>query len=64
MEFIEILHPIYLIGYWNIYMYSVMQKRVFGYMRTVKAQICLRIRTVWSGPSLSANRVTGYYSMY
>ena len=28
---------------------------VLGYMRTAKAQISLRIRAVWSGPSLSAN---------
>ena len=37
-------------------------KRVFGYMRT--AQISLRIRAVWSGPSLSANRIIGHYKMY
>ena len=29
-----------------------MRKCVFGHMRTVKAQIRLRIRAVWSGPSL------------
>ena len=28
--------------------------RVFGHMRTAKAQSSLRIRAVWSGPSLSA----------
>ena len=33
-------------------------------MRTVKAQISLRIRTVWSEPSLSANRITGHHRMY
>ena len=26
-----------------------MQKRIFGHMRTAKAQISMRIRTVWSG---------------
>ena len=31
------------------------RKRVFGHMRTAKAQISLRIRAVWSGPSLTAN---------
>ena len=33
-------------------------------MRTAKAQISLRIRAVWSGSSLSANRIIGYYRMY
>ena len=32
--------------------------------RTAKAQISLRIRAVWSGPSLSANRITGSFRMY
>ena len=41
-----------------------MRKHVFGYMRTVKALIRLRIRAVWSRPSLSANRIIGYYRMY
>ena len=41
-----------------------MRQRVFGHMRTAKAQISLRIRAVWSGPSLSANRIIGYYRMY
>ena len=40
------------------------QKRVFGHMRAAKAQISLRIRAVWSGPSLSANKIIGYYRMY
>ena len=31
-----------------------------GHVRTTKAQIRLRIRAVWSGPSLSANRVIRY----
>ena len=33
-------------------------------MRTAKAQISLRIRAVWLGPSLSANRIIGHYRMY
>ena len=33
-------------------------------MRAAKAQISLRVRAVWSRPSLSANRITGYYEMY
>ena len=33
-------------------------------MRTVKAQISLRIRAVWSGQSLSAYIIIGYYRMY
>ena len=33
-------------------------------MRTAKAQISLRIRAVWSGPLLSANRLIVYYKMY
>ena len=41
-----------------------MRKRVFGHMRTVKAQISLRIRADWSGPSLSANKIIRYYKMY
>ena len=41
-----------------------MRKRVFGNGRAAKAQISLRIRAVWSGPSLSANRIVGYYRMY
>ena len=41
-----------------------MRKHVFGHMRTAKAQISLRVRAVWSGPSLSANRFIGYYRMF
>ena len=33
------------------------QQRVFGHMWTVKAQISLRIRAAWSGPSLSTDRI-------
>ena len=40
------------------------RKRVFGHMRTAKVKISLRIRAVWSGPSLSANRIIGYRGMY
>ena len=40
------------------------RKRVFRHMRTANAQIRLRICAVWSGPSLSANRIIGYYRMY
>ena len=41
-----------------------MQKRVFEHMRTAKAQISLRIRAIWSGPSVSANRIIGCNRMY
>ena len=41
-----------------------MPKYVFGHVRTVKAQISLLIGTVWSGPTLFANRITRYYRMY
>ena len=41
-----------------------MRKRVFRYMRTVKVQIRLCMRAVWSGPSLSANKAIRYYRMY
>ena len=41
-----------------------MRKRVFGHMRIAKAQISLRIHAVQSGPSLSANRIIGYYLIY
>ena len=34
-------------------------KRMFWHFRTAKPQISLRIPTVWSGISLSANRITG-----
>ena len=33
-------------------------------MWTAKAQISLRIRAVWSGPSRSTNRIIGYYKIY
>ena len=46
------------------YMVLSMRKRAFGHMRTEKAQISLRIRAVWSGPSLSANRIIWYYRTY
>ena len=41
-----------------------MRKCDSGQMRTAKAQISLRMRAVWSRPSLSAYRITGYYIMY
>ena len=42
----------------------VLLKCVFGHMRTVKTQNGLHIHAVWAGPSLSTNRITGYYRMY
>ena len=45
------------------YMGCVKQKG-FWQVWTAKAQISLHIRAVWSGPSLSANRIIGYYRMY
>ena len=48
----------------RVYMVRVLRKRVFRDMRTVKAKIRQRIRAVWSGPSLFANRIIGYYRMY
>ena len=41
-----------------------MRKRVFRHIRIAKAQISLRIYAGWSGPSLSADRIIGYYRMY
>ena len=41
-----------------------MRKSVFGHMQTAKAQISLCTRTVWSGPSLSASKIIGYYRTY
>ena len=49
---------------WSPHMGCAMWKLVIGYMWTVKAQIRLRFRAVWSGPSLSTNRIIGYYRMY
>ena len=46
-----------------LYMGNAMRKHVFGHVRITNAQISLRIRAVWSGPSLSANRIIGYYRM-
>ena len=48
----------------NTYIDCGMRKHVFGHMRTAKAQINLRIRAVWSGPTLSANRIIRYFRMY
>ena len=41
-----------------------MQKRVFGHIWTAKAQLSLRICAVWSGPSLTINRIIGYHKMF
>ena len=49
---------------WMYYLGRVMRKRVFKQIWAVKAKISLRIRAVWSGPSLSAARIIGYYRMY
>ena len=38
-------------------------KNVFRRIWTAKAQISLHIHAVWSGPSLSTNRIIGYYRM-
>ena len=38
-----------------------MRKHVFGHIRTLKTQIGLRIRVVWSEFSLSANKISGYH---
>ena len=39
-------------------------KKCLRDMRTAKTQINLHIRAAWSGPSLSANRIIGYYRMF
>ena len=49
---------------YNYHMIRAMQKCVFEHMRTAKAQISLRIRAVWSGPSLSSNRIIWHCRMY
>ena len=46
------------------YLDHTMRKLVFRHMWTTKAQIRLRICAVWSGPSLSANRIIRHYTMY
>ena len=43
---------------------AMLWENAFGHMRTAKAQIRLRIRAVWSGPSLSTIRIIGYYRIY
>ena len=50
--------------YQSYYMECAMRKRVFGHIRAAKTLIRLRIRAVWSGPSLSASRLIAYYRMY
>ena len=52
-------HLLYELGF----MLRALRKRVFGHMRTVNAKISLRIRAVWSEPSLSASRILGYKRM-
>ena len=43
---------------------ETMRKRAFGHIcGQRRAQISLRIRAVWSGPPLSANRIMGYYRL-
>ena len=41
-----------------------MPKGVFGHMWTANCLISMRIRVVWSGPLLSANRIIWYYKMF
>ena len=50
---------IYQLYFSNMYMGHAIRKCVLAPIWTVKAQIRLRICTVWSGPSLSANRIIG-----
>ena len=45
-------------------MASAMQKRVFGHIRTVKAQFSLRVHAVWPGLSLFAARIIGFYRKF
>ena len=49
---------------WLNYMHRALRRRTFKQLRTGKALIRLRIRTVWSGPSLSTNEIIGYYRMF
>ena len=62
-QFLEVKFSIYLNRrvFVMVYKGSTMRKRVSGHLRTAKAQTSLRIRAVWSGPSLSANRILKYY---
>ena len=46
------------------YMGHAMRQSAFGHMRTAKAQISLRIRAGWSGRSLSASIIIGYYWLF
>ena len=50
----------YFSGKYNRNIWAAQCENFFGHMRIAKAQISLRIRTVWSGLSLSANRIIGY----
>ena len=49
---------------WDPYRGPSHGKCVSWHMRTAKAQISLRMRAVGSGPSMSANRIFGFYRMY
>ena len=40
----------------------VMRKCVFSHMRRAKVKVTLHIHVVWSGPSLSTNRIIDYYT--
>ena len=46
---------------WSFDLGCAMRKHSFGHMLTAKAQISLRIPTVWSGPLVSANNIIRYY---
>ena len=52
-------HVFVMTNYPNLHLGRSMRKRVFGFMQTVQAQISLLIRSVWSGPLLSAYRIIG-----
>ena len=46
------------------YIGQTMLKHIFRHVRTVNALIRLHICAVWSGHSLSTNRIFGHYRMY
>ena len=48
----------------KVVMWAVPSENLFGHKWTAKAKISLCIHAVWSGPSLSTNRITGHYRMY
>ena len=47
-----------------IWIFSMLEKGPSGQLRTVKGLISLRNRACWSGPSLSAYRITVYCRIY